>query len=347
MRQKRIMILGGNYVQAEATKTAKRLGYYTISTDLHEDNPGHQLADEYCKVDIIDKDVVLREAQRLDIDGIVPFCSDVLAPVAAYVQEKMGLPGNPYSVVNTMTNKGLFRKFMRKHGFLAPQSTCVTTVDEAVAVIENNQCVHAFMMKPTDNAGSRGVFKICSADDIKRHWQETLDYSFSHTVLIEDFIESVGRQQDGDIFVIDGEIAYWGMCDQYKQADKSFMIASEVFPSTQAPVIQREARQCVQSILSALGFRQGPCNVEYLVDSQQRIWVLEIGPRNGGMLIPFMIEKCTGINLTELTLRQAVGESVRVPTPRQLGYAMSVVRPGKGSTVDLEMVTSDQPLEFK
>ena len=96
------MILGGNYVQAMATQVAKNLGYYVISTDLHEDNPGHRIADEYCKVDIINKDAVLKEAKRLRIDGIVPFCSDVLAPIAAYVQEKMGLPGNPYDVVHTL-----------------------------------------------------------------------------------------------------------------------------------------------------------------------------------------------------------------------------------------------------
>ena len=170
MRQKRIMILGGNYVQAEATNTAKRLGYYVISTDMHEDNPGHSIADEYCKVDITDKEAVLHEAQRLEIDGVRPYCSDILAPVAAYVQEQMGLPGNPCDVVNIMTHKDQFRDFMRKNGFLAPRSTKVMTLDEAVSVIERAEGNHAFMMKPTDNAGSRGVFKVCNADDIKKHW---------------------------------------------------------------------------------------------------------------------------------------------------------------------------------
>jgi len=343
--QKRIMILGGNYVQAEATKTAKRLGYYVISADLHEDNPGHSIANEYCKVDITDKEAVLHEAQRLEIDGVIPYCSDILAPVAAYVQEQMGLPGNPCDVVNIMTHKDQFRDFMRKNGFLAPRSTKVMTLDEAVSVIERAEGNHAFMMKPTDNAGSRGVFKVCNADDIKKHWEETIGYSSSRSVLIEDFIESVGRQQDGDIFVIDGEIAYWGMCDQYKQPDHPFMIASEVFPSTQDLAIQHEAKDIVQSILKKLRFRQGPCNVEYIIDNQKRIWILEIGPRNGGMLIPFLIEKSTGIDLTELTLRQAVGERVSIPTAQHLCYAMSIVHPTDGKTVDLELKTGDKPLK--
>jgi biotin carboxylase len=169
------MILGGNYVQAEATKAAKQLGYYTISTDLHEGNPGHRIADEYCKVDIIDNEAVLKEARRLEIDGIVPFCSDVLAPVAAYVQEKMGLPGNPYDVVHTMTHKDLFRKFMQREGFLTPHNVKVSSIEEAISVFENTK--QKLMLKPTDSAGSKGVFAIESVNDIEIYWNKTISVS--------------------------------------------------------------------------------------------------------------------------------------------------------------------------
>ena len=64
---RKLMVLGGNIVQMEATLEAKRQGYYVISADLHEDNPGHKVADEYCKVDIVDKEAVLREARRLNM----------------------------------------------------------------------------------------------------------------------------------------------------------------------------------------------------------------------------------------------------------------------------------------
>ena len=84
---------------------------------------------------------------------------------------------------------------------------------------------------------------------------------------------------------------------------------------------------------------------EYIIDNQKRIWILEIGPRNGGMLIPFLIEKSTGIDLTELTLRQAVGERVSIPTAQHLCYAMSIVHPTDGKTVDLELKTGDKPLK--
>ena len=343
MKQKRIMILGGNYVQAKATKAAKQLGYYTISTDLHDDNPGHKIADEYCRVDIIDKDAVLKEAQRLDIDGIVPFCSDILAPVASYVQEKMGLPGNPYNVVRTMTHKDLFRKFMQEEGFLAPRSTKVETIDEAIQIYHN--AGNKLMLKPTDSAGSKGVYAIESEKDIRKHWEETINASPTGTALLEDFIESVGLQQDGDILVVDGKIVFWGMCDQYKRPEEPFVPACLVFPSTQRNDLQEKAHSTVQDIITKIGFLQGPCNVEYLVDKEERIWVVEIGPRNGGNLIPFLIEKSSGINLTELTVRQAVGDTIEIPAVRHICNAMTIVHRDNGRTTKLEMKTATTPLK--
>ena len=50
---KKLMVLGGNIVQMEATLEAKRQGYYVISADLHEDNPGHKVADEYCTMQVV------------------------------------------------------------------------------------------------------------------------------------------------------------------------------------------------------------------------------------------------------------------------------------------------------
>ena len=154
---KKLMVLGGNIVQMEATLEAKRQGYYVISADLHEDNPGHKVADEYCKVDIVDKEAVLREARRLKIDGIVPYSSDTLAPIAAYVAEEMGLPGNPYKAVCTLTHKDLFRKFLRENGFCAPWSDSFTNLDEAIIYFrKKGKEGGKAIMKPVDSAGSRG-----------------------------------------------------------------------------------------------------------------------------------------------------------------------------------------------
>lgn len=323
MRQKRIMILGGNSVQAEATLTARRLGYYTVSADLHPDNPGHAIADEYCPVDIVDKAAVLAEARRLAIDGVVPYTSDVLAPVAAHVAERMALPGNPADTVDIMTHKNRFRKFLIKHGFPAPQGNSFNDIEEAIAF--SRSLGHAAMMKPVDSAGSKGVFKVNGEADIRLHWDESIGYSAERTVIIEEFIERKGLQQDGDIFVIDGHIAFWGVGDQHKDFIAPYVPAMLSFPSTVSEKYRKRAQAMVQEILTEIGYRQGPCNVEYVVDSKGEVYIMEIGPRNGGNLIPFALQECTGVDLTELTLRQAVGEKVEVKDWKYDGCSLAVV----------------------
>jgi biotin carboxylase len=259
------------------------------------------------------------------------------------VQEKMGLPGNPYDVVHTMTHKDLFRKFMQREGFLTPHNVKVSSIEEAISVFENTK--QKLMLKPTDSAGSKGVFAIESVNDIEMYWNKTISVSPSRTALLEDHIDSVGLQQDGDIFVIDGKIAFWGMCDQYKRKEEPFVPAALVYPSTQDPCLQETAKETVQGLLTKIGFKQGPCNVEYLVDKQGQVWVIEIGPRNGGNLIPFLIENSTGINITELTVMQAVGDMPKIKQPQNLCNTMTIVHRKDGKTTDLELITDKNPLK--
>ena len=96
---KKILMLGGSMQQIPIIKRAKEMGLYVITCDYCPDNPGHKFADEYYNVSTTDLDAVLELAKRLNIDGIVAYASDPAAPTAAYVSEKLGLPGNPYQSV--------------------------------------------------------------------------------------------------------------------------------------------------------------------------------------------------------------------------------------------------------
>lgn len=310
MKQKRIMTLGGNIVQMEATLEAKRQGYYVISADLHEDNPGHKVADEYCKVDIVDKEAVLREARRLRIDGIVPYSSDTLAPIAAYVAEEMGLPGNPYKSVYTLTHKDLFRQFLTDNGFCAPWSNSFTNLDEAIIYYREKKGCKA-IMKPVDSAGSRGVFAITNEDELADHWEESRSYSICGRVIIEQFIERVGHQLDGDIFLDNGKIIFAGFCDQHHVAGKSSLVpVSLSTPSELSLEIKKKAVDELQRLFSLLGMKTGPCNVEFVVGKDGGIYFLDLGPRNGGCNIPYLEQEATGFRENLYTVRAAVGDEL-------------------------------------
>lgn len=306
--KKRVMLLGGNYFQMTATLAAKELGYYVISVDYLPDNPGHKFADEYHNVSTVDKENVLKLASQLKIDGIVSYASDVSAPTAAYVAEKLGLPTNPYESVMIMTHKNLFREFLKKNNFPVPKGEAFTDKEKAKEFFCG--LTGTVMVKPVDSAGSKGVTAIDNIDEFEMAWEEALKYSREKQIIVEEFIEKMGYQTDGDCFVVNGKIVFWGGCDQHHDLSCSkYVPAGLSFPSIQENVYQEKAKKQVQKVLSLLGMVMGAYNVEYIVGRNGEIYIIEIGPRNGGNLITDTLKESTGIDLAKYTLKQAVGES--------------------------------------
>lgn len=307
MAQKRIMMLGGNYFQMTATLAAKRLGHYVISVDYLPDNPAHKYADEYHNVSTIDKGAVLKLAKELEIDGIVSYGSDVSAPTAAYVAGEMGLPTNPYESVMILTHKDLFRQFMRENGFLMPQGKSFTDREEARDFLKTLQ--KPVMIKPIDSSGSKGVVKVYKDREFDAAWEEALSYSIEKHVIVEEFIQKKGYQIDGDGFIVDGQIRFFGVMDQHN--DLSCAPHTPIglsSPSVQPLEIQQEARQQIQRIFDLLHMKMGAFNFEYIVNEEGNIYILEIGPRNGGNLITDTLKISCGVDLAEYTVKIALGE---------------------------------------
>ena len=167
---KKVMLLGGNYFQMTATKAAKELGFHVISVDYLPDNPAHKFADEYHNVSTIDREAILALARELCIDGIISYASDVSAPTAAYVAEKLGLPGNPLSAVEVLTHKDKMRKFMIEHGFLSPRGSSFSCYEDAYDFF--NQIKKPVMVKPVDASGSKGVSKIYLDTEMRQAWEQ-------------------------------------------------------------------------------------------------------------------------------------------------------------------------------
>ena len=343
MTKKRIMLLGGNHTQLTCTLAAKSEGYYVISVDYLPNNPAHKFADEYHNVSTIDKEGVLELARRLGIDGIVSYASDVSAPTAAYVSETLGLPTNPYESVMIMTHKNLFRKFLRDNGFPMPEGATFSKYEDALEFFRSVK--KPVMVKPIDSSGSKGVNEIFSEYEFKAAWKEAIDYSLSKNVIVERFIQRKGYQIDGDIFVSNGEIVFWGICDQHHDDTCSrFTPVGLSYPPTQDMKHQKRARELISRLLKLLGMHMGAYNVEYIVGDDDEVYIIEIGPRNGGNMITDAICASTGINLAKYTVRQAVGDNLEglyqaEPVKCASSYIIHSLKDGifKGISIDPEI----------
>lgn len=303
---KKILFLGAAPTQIPPLRYAREQGHYIITCDYLPDNPGHKLAHEWYNISTTDKAAVLELAQRLKIDAIVAYASDPAAPTAAYVAEQMNLPGNPYKSVLTLARKDLFRTFLKDNGFNVPRSESFHDLEQARDwLVEIG--LPAFI-KPVDSSGSKGVTKLTNMSDFDEAFSHALTYSREKLIVVEEAIERVGYQIDSDIFFYNGEPAFWIWGDQHQ--DKychQFAPIGISFPSSLNATIQSDAITQVSDVIKKLKFKQGAFNVEFIIDKNNKVWIIEIGPRNGGNLIPQVIRHATGIDLIKYTVDAALG----------------------------------------
>lgn len=304
---KRIMLLGGNYFQMTATKAAKELGCYVISVDYLPDNPAHKLADAYYNVSTTDQEMVLKLAEELQIDGIVSYASDVAAPTAAYVAEQMGLPTNPYLSVLTLTRKDLFRKFMREQGFPVPRGGSFTNIHDAAAFAKT--LGWSVVVKPSDSSGSKGVSRIMEQSEMEGAYHLAKRYSRCGTVVVEEFIQRDGFQIAGDGFLADGKLIFTGyMNEHFDPYANPLVPIGESYPSVLPKDLKERAGKEIGKLLSLLGMRMGAVNLDFIVTKDGEIYILEIGPRNGGNLITDIIKQASGLDLARYTILAALGQ---------------------------------------
>ena len=305
---KRLMILGAGPNQIPLIKAAKKNGYYVIVCDFNENAPGVELADELCTASILDKDAILSAAKMQKLDGITSN-SEPAMNVVAYVGNTLGLPSNSYRTVCMLTNKVLFRTFLKEKGFNVPDYGSAESYEEAEALFD--RLTKPVMLKPAASSGSRGVVKLTDKSLLRSSFEAALSFSRTDQVIIEEYIEnSCHSVIGGELFAQDRGLVFAGLMSSVRGSYNPYVPAGEIFPAQlstrQHDSVIRELRRAVKELDLSLC----AINVECIIDTHGKVYLIELNPRNGGNYLPEQIEMATGFDIFDATVRAAVGEKV-------------------------------------
>lgn len=277
------MLLGGLRYLLPVIETAHRLGHYVVTVDYLPDNIAHRYSDEYHNVSILDKEAVLTLARELKIDGIMSFAVDPGVTAAAYVAEKLGLPfQGSYESVVILQDKARFRRFLRENGFNVPNDKGFTNLKDA---LENADYFNwPVIVKPVDSAGSKGVSRVDSPDNLAKAVEYALSESHNGHFIIEDFLEKEGNTSDSECFTIDGELVFCSFSDQRfdAHAENPYTPSAYSWPSTMPQWAKEELRSEIQRLVRLLDLKTGIYNVETRLCKDGKPYIMEVSPRGGG-----------------------------------------------------------------
>lgn len=303
-------MLGGSRYLIPVIKAAHELGCYVITCDYLPSNIAHKYADYYQNESIIDKDKILELAIKMNIDAIMSFACDPGVVTAAFVAEKLGLSTNPYDAVKILQNKEKFRKFLKDNSFSVPMAKGYLDIES----VYNDISLFSWpvMVKPIDSAGSKGVSKVDSPEDIEIAFKIANSNSILKRVIIEDFIEKDGFSSDTDCFSINGKLVYSSFSDQGfdEYAPNPYTPVYYNWPSTMQIHAQCILKNELQRLVSILKLTTSIYNVETRLGKNGIPYIMEFSPRGGGNRLAEMLEYSSGVELIKNSVRAALGDPI-------------------------------------
>lgn len=299
---KKLLFLGGSYFQVPAIRRAKELGYYVITADYLPSNPGHRYSDEYHNISTTDREGILNLAKELKVNGVIAYASDPAAPVAAFVATELNLPTPPLESVLILGIKDKWNKFLKDNNFNVPKFISGGNFED----FRFDQMTFPLIIKPVDSSGSKGVTLIQKEEDFPVAFEYAQRFSGSKRIIAEEFVEMTGFMIGGDGFYGKDKVEFVSYGDVYANENNPLVPSGFSIPTRLSAEIQSAITKEIERALGLLKVRNLSFNLEVMQDAEGKIYLKEMGPRNGGYFVPQLTAYESGVSLVDLALRSAM-----------------------------------------
>lgn len=343
-----ILVIGAGIGQIPLLERAKARGLRTIVVSKPGDYPGFALADETCSLDIFDREAITKYARDRSIDAVITEQNDLTAPTAAFVAERLGLPGNTFDQVTAYCNKSRFRSNCDVLGIPAPRHVSIDSAD--CPPLSFVHVPFPWMVKPEDSQSSMGVSRINVPADFSTAVSHALAHSPSRRAILEEFFQ--GREVVCEGFVRRGVYFHLAFGDRkYFTLPGLFIPSQTLFPSTLPETFKERILACERKMVAHVGLKFAIIHSEYLVNERTgEFRAVESAPRGGGVYIAsHLIPHVTGIDVTDLVLDLALGQDVDVAalfahkTSRAAGYVCFHLPEGRIVSVEGREALAELP----
>jgi len=305
---KRALVLGASKWQVPLIRTAQSLRMEVIATDRDPAAVGLKIADYAETVDILDIDANIEIACRYGIDAVMTDQTDYAMNVVAAVAQELYLPGPSTQVARNCTNKRLMRELTSKAGVMNPRYYIAASFKEA----HDSALKIGFplVIKPTDNQGSRGVFKIDNSESFEKLFPESIKFSREGLALIEEYIG--GTEVTAEGFVADGELHVLAVSAKKHTPPPRIIAVNLEFPPPFPPRIMESIRKAASETARALGMSNGSFHGEFIVN-QKGVYLVEAAHRGGGSgTSSHIVPAVSGVNILDKLVRVSLGHQVSI-----------------------------------
>lgn len=326
---KKLLMLGGGFLQNYVIKKAKELGYYVYCLDADPNAVGFLSADEHAVINIIDEEGCLEYALENDVDGVLTAATDFSVLVMSHIAETMHLPGINYKSASIIKNKAAVRRILfEAKADDTGYSYEIASLNDAKRIL--SEITFPRMVKPCDGSGSRGASRVDRVEEFIDACRYAMDGSITHRAVAEPFVD--GKEYGVESFVENGEIHVLAIMQKAMTEPPYYAELGHAIPSGLSEEMERKVKKCVHNAIVALGVNHGSVNMDILINSDGKVHIVDIGARMGGNLIgSHIVPMGTGVDYMGNMIKAAVGDATDwnpVSSPVAVATKLLALHPG-------------------
>lgn len=291
INMKKALLLCTSHNDLGLIRALKKMGYFIVATGNKENSPGQKWVDKYIQADYSDKELILSIACEEQIDAICQCCNDYGVYTAAYVAEKLALPGyDSYETTLILHNKDKFKKFAKEHNIFTPVSDSFEDRTAAYKAIEAMQ--FPVIVKPTDASAGNGITKVLRKENAWQAIDGAFEKSRAKRIVIEQYIE--GTQHGFCTFLVNQKVVACCTNNEYSILNP-YRVEIDTYPADKWEEVYPILVEQIEKIAQILNLKDGIFHLQFILQDGKP-WIIEVMRRILGNMYSVPANMLTGID---------------------------------------------------
>ncbi|MDO5307990.1 MAG: carbamoyl-phosphate synthase large subunit [Planctomycetia bacterium] len=226
---------------------------------------------------------------------------NLAAPLAAH---GVKIIGTDCEAIERAENRDAFNAVIRQLQIPNPEGEAVTDIERGVAVAQ--RIGYPVLVRPSFVLGGRAMEIVADEAALRKYLKHAIELDEEKPALIDKYI--LGKEVEVDAICDGTDVFIPGVMELVERAGVHSGDSTSVYPPFSISAITKET---IMDYTRRLGLGIGIVglyNIQFIVDSQERVYVIEVNPR-ASRSVPFL-SKSSGYNLVQIATRAMLGESL-------------------------------------
>lgn len=266
----KLAIIGASVGQLPLCLKAKEMGLETHCFAWDNGAVCKDVVDFFYPISILEKDTIVEECRKLNIDGVVSNASELTAEITAYISEKLGLNGTPYKVLEQLHDKFYIRQLSKN----------IKGLSKPLFYKYNGEDLNVYpcVIKPCIGSAKSGVSFV----DKKENFNEAIQYALRSSdgdIIVEEYI--IGKELSVESISFQGKHTVIQITDKDSSSAPHFVELGHHQPAIISDCVMSKIKEIIPNILDMIGYTNGASHIEIKYNND-KIYLIEVNLRGGG-----------------------------------------------------------------